>query len=265
MFGGCFISFLDNQLVSSIIFYPRKEKVPIDLDSSIRALEFQIDEGISIGGLCFLKDPNLPTILMFHGNGEISFDYFNFYPSFHEIGVNLAVIDYRGYGFSSGEPFFTSLITDAMPIYDNFRLWMIEEGLKNSLFVMGRSLGSVCASEIGAKDPPDLRGIFFESGFASLYNMMTRLFGISGPEITPENLAKWSNDTRMAQIRKPVLIIHGSHDFIIPSSQAQLIQEALPEDIETKLIIIRGAGHNDILLHEDIYFPPLKEFIETHE
>ncbi|MHA1300989.1 MAG: alpha/beta hydrolase family protein [Candidatus Helarchaeota archaeon] len=206
----------------------------------------------------------MPTILMFHGNGEIAWDYHNFVDLYFQCGVNLAVMDFRGYGFSTGTPYYTSLILDAMHIYDHFMLWMLEEGFKNSLFVMGRSLGSVCASEIGAKNPPNLRGIIFESGFASIYNMMTRLFRISGPEITPEKLARWSNDTRIAQIRKPVLILHGTSDWIVPISEGELINETLPEDIDVKMIAIRGFGHNDILMAGDRYVRPIKEFIEKY-
>ncbi|MFX1451741.1 MAG: alpha/beta hydrolase [Promethearchaeota archaeon] len=264
MIGGFIISFLDDPLVSSFVFYPRKIRIPDNLGPNVRILKFQITQDVLIGGFCYLKDPDIPTMLMFHGNGEIALDYINIYELFHECGVNLAVADFRGYGFSSGTPFYTSLIKDAMPIYTQFKDWVKDEGLKNSLFIMGRSLGSICASEIGSHNPSDVRGIFFESGFASIFNLMTRLFRVNGPNITPEALKEWSNDTRIAKIKKPVLIIHGSNDWIIPSTEAELIHETLPEEIDAKLHIIRGAGHNDILLFREKYTHPLKEFIKKY-
>ena len=254
------MSFLDDPMVSNVVFYPRKVEIP-NLQDNMKILKLRIEDEITIGGICFIQDPNLPTILMFHGNGEIALDYSYFYKSFFECGINLAVMDFRGYGWSGGEPFYTCLIKDAYPIYLNFRDWMKSEGFKDSLFVMGRSLGSVCASEIGAHDPNDLKGIFFESGFASLYNMMTRLFRVSGSNITPDGLREWSNDTRIAKIKKPVLIIHGTNDWIVPISEGELIHETLPENTEAKMVAIRGAGHNDILMYKEKYLPPLKEFI----
>jgi len=94
---------------------------------------------------------------------------------------------------------------------------------------------------------------------------MSRLFRITGSEITPEFLSEYSNDTRIRKFEKPVLVIHGTNDFIIPSSQGQLIYESLPESVEKKLVLIEGAGHNDIFSYEDEYLMPLKEFINFHK
>ena len=89
---------IDDPRISSVVFYPRKTSIPNDLPDEIKALNFQISEDILIGGYCFIKDSNLPTILFFHGNGEIALDYRYFYEIFFECDVNLAVADFRGYG-----------------------------------------------------------------------------------------------------------------------------------------------------------------------
>ena len=252
---------IDNPAVSNVVFYPRKILIPDETDSNIKVLKFQITKDILIGGFFYLNNPNYPTILLFHGNGEIAADYQYFSNFFFKCDTNLAVVDFRGYGFSSGEPFYTSLIIDALPIYNAFHDWIIENNMKDSLFVQGRSLGSICASEIGSHNPESLRGIIFESGFASLYDMMTRLFRVSGSEITPEFLSPYSNDTRIRKFKKPVLVIHGTVDWIIPSYQGKLIYENIPEGVEKKLVSIEGAGHNNIFSFEDEYITPLKEFI----
>ena len=256
---------IDNPTVSNIVFYPRKIPIPKETDPSIKVLKFQIDKNILIGGFLYLNNPRYPTILLFHGNGEIAADYQYFSNFFFQCGVNLAVVDFRGYGFSSGKPYYTSLITDALPIYNKFYEWMISNSISDSIFILGRSLGSICASEIGSHNPESLHGIIFESGFASIYDMMSRLFRITGSEITPEFLSEYSNDTRIRKFEKPVLVIHGTNDFIIPSSQGQLIYESVPESVEKKLVLIEGAGHNDIFSYEDEYLMPLKEFIHLHK
>ncbi|MFX0071349.1 MAG: alpha/beta hydrolase [Candidatus Hermodarchaeota archaeon] len=258
-------SFIDDPRISSVVFYPRKTPIPNNLPSKIKTITFKINEDILIGGYCFLQDKTFPTILMFHGNGEVALEYRYFNHLFFECGVNLAVIDYRGYGHSSGNPIYSSLISDALPIYNLFKEWMKENGLRNSLFVQGRSLGSICASEIGSHNPEDLKGIIFESGFASAYNMMVRLFGVRGPNITPETLKPYSNDTRIKKFNKPVLILHGTMDWIIPSDEAKLIYETLPNHLDKKLIMIDGAGHNDIFSYKKEYFQPLKEFITKYQ
>ncbi len=256
---------IDSPTVSNIVFYPRKVPIPTNLGPNIKILKFEISKNIMIGGFFYLNDVNLPTILLFHGNGEIAADYQYFLDFFFDCGVNLAVVDFRGYGFSSGQPIYSSLISDAFPVYDKFYEWMIEYDLKDSLFLLGRSLGSVCASEIGSHNPNSLKGIIFESGFASMYNMMTRLFRVSGPGITPDGLSEFSNNTRIRKFQKPVLIIHGTQDFIIPSTESNLIYDNIPDGIEKKLVLIEGAGHNNIFSFKEEYTTPLKEFIHKHK
>jgi pimeloyl-ACP methyl ester carboxylesterase len=256
---------IDNELISNTIFYPRKTTIPENLDSSIHLLRLQIEKKIIIGGFLFEKDPHLPTLLLFHGNGEVALDYQYFFTDFFECDVNLAVVDFRGYGFSSGDPFYTSLISDAPLIYSKFEDWIMTEGMTDVIFVQGRSLGSACASEIGARSPSNLKGIIFESGFASTYNMMTRLFRVTGPEITPESLSKYSNDTRVRKFDKPVLIIHGTSDWIIPPSEAELLFNNIPDEVEKKLVLIEGAGHNNIFSFKEQYFSALKSFIQKYK
>ena len=256
---------IDNPTVSNVVFYPRKTAIPSDLEQDIDILKFHINDKIVIGGFFFGNATNVPTVLLFHGNGEVALDYQYIAPMFHDCSVNLAVVDFRGYGFSTGKPFYSSLISDAMPIYTAFTKWMESKKLIDSLFVQGRSLGSICAAEIGANNPPNLRGIIFESGFASTYNMMVNLFRISSPILTPESLNPYSNDTRVKKFTKPTLIIHGSLDWIIPSSEANLLYQNLPDDIDKKLVLIEGAGHNNILTFEEEYFNPLSEFIKMNK
>ncbi len=252
---------IDDPLITNILFFPRKTLKPNKLPSHIQTLEFKINDTQIIGGMIYVKDKSLPTVLMFHGNGEVAEDYRYFYQIFHECDLNLAVVDYRGYGFSSGSPSFTSLIKDALPIYTEFQKWRFTENFSSQLFVMGRSLGSICASEIGSKNPDSLSGIIFESGFASLYNMMFRLFGYERKDITSEILSEYSNDTRMRKITKPVLVIHGTDDMIIPHSEGKLIIDSLINAVETRFISISRAGHNDIFSFTKEYSNGLKEFV----
>jgi len=253
---------IDNPTISNVVFYPRKTKIPENLESNIKVLKFNISDNISIGGFFFGTKTENPTILLFHGNGEVASDYQYISHLFLECNVNLAVVDFRGYGFSSGEPYFTSLISDAIPIYDAFRQWMDEMNYLDSLFVQGRSLGSVCAAEIGAHNPLKLRGVIFESGFASLFNMMTNLFGVRIPDLTPDSLKEYSNDTKVKKFKVPTLLIHGTTDGIIPFSESQLLYQNLPNNVEKKLILINEAGHNNILSFKQEYFLPLLDFVQ---
>ncbi len=258
-------SIIDNPAISNIVFYPRKVPIPDDLESNIEPLIFEIGSNIKIGGYFFINESSLPNILLFHGNGEVALDYHYFAPMFFNCEVNLAVIDFRGYGHSNDQPYYTSLISDAIPLYNQFQKWLNNKRFNSTTFVFGRSLGSICAAEIGSKPQNNLKGIIFESGFASAYNVMTHLFRVNSPKITPEYLKQYSNDTRIQKFIYPTLIIHGTTDWIIPSSEAELIYKSLPDNIEKNLILIDGAGHNNILTFTKEYFDPLCRFIEKYK
>ena len=98
-----------------------------------KVLNFQVQKDIFIGGFFYLNNLNFPTILLFHGNGEIAADYQYFSNFFFECRVNLAVVDFRGYGFSTGEPIYSSLFTDALPLYNEFYKWMIINKIKEKV------------------------------------------------------------------------------------------------------------------------------------
>ncbi|MHA1270185.1 MAG: alpha/beta hydrolase [Candidatus Helarchaeota archaeon] len=258
--------FLDSPLFTNIIFYPRKHKIPLNMDNNIRVLKFQINPEILIGGFIYIKDIKLPTILLFHGNGEIALDYQYFAPIFHKLcNVNLAVVDFRGYGFSSGAPYFSSLYEDALPVYNQFINWINDNEFNKSIFVLGRSLGSYCAAEIGSNNPNYLKGIIFESGVGNTFEIMTQLFQINTPELSIEATKNWSNDTRASKFKKPTLIIHGNSDWIVPHKHGKILFDALPNTIDKKLVIINGAGHNDIFQFQNQYFKSLKEFINKNK
>ncbi|MEJ2294238.1 MAG: alpha/beta hydrolase [Candidatus Lokiarchaeota archaeon] len=255
---------VDNPAISRAIFYPRKVTIPKDLDSNIEPFELNIGSKIVIGGYVFINNKKLPSILYFHGNGEIALDYNYFASQFFECNVNLAVVDFRGYGHSNGKPTYTSLINDAVPIYNRFQIWLRNHSFNINTFVFGRSLGSICAAEIGSNDLDNLKGIVFESGFASTYNLINH-FGIDIPSLKPLDISPFSNDTRIRKFQYPTLVIHGTTDFIIPTSEGKLIYKNLPEHIDKTLILIEGATHNNIISFKDEYFEPLCAFIQKYK
>ncbi len=255
---------INNPAISRAIFYPRKVPIPKNLESSIKPFNLKIGSNIEIGGYFFLNDKTLPSILFFHGNGEVALEYSYFAPMFFKCGVNLAVADFRGYGHSNNEPSYTSLIDDAVLIYKKFQNWLEGGSYNPKTFVFGRSLGSICAAEIGSKELENLRGIIFESGFASTYNLIKH-FGIDVPALTPDVISPYSNDTRIRKFHYPTLIIHGTSDFIIPTSEGELIYKNLPDKVEKQLVLIEGATHNNIITFDEEYFDSLREFIGKYQ
>lgn len=61
---------------------------------------------------CILQKKNAPTLLFFHGNGEIVEDYDDIAQIYLKLGINFLPVDYRGYGRSTGSPTVTAMMRD---------------------------------------------------------------------------------------------------------------------------------------------------------
>ena len=232
--------FLDDPHVASVVFYPQATSIPkIAPEAHIKILQFQIGDGITIGGFFFYNSPANPSLLFFHGNGEVAEDYSSFIGSYLKCGINVAIVDYRGYGFSTGKPTYKNLIEDSMPIYKAFYRWLRDQDqhMSQDIFVFGRSLGSVCAVEIGSQNPASLLGIILESGICDTYKIMRTLFMINVPGLTADILKPWSNATKIPLIKKPTLILHGSQDRIVPYEHGTLAFSLIPDTVEKNFSI----------------------------
>ena len=253
--------FLDDPHNSSLIFYPQAIKKPSELDPDCSLLEMTMSDGCVIGGLFYLKDPTFPTLLMFHGNGEIAIEYEDIIDRYLKCGVNCAVMDFRGYGFSTGTPTYLKLIQDSFPIFTQLCQWLEDQKYRKDIIVFGRSLGCVCAAEIGAHNHGCLRGLIFESGFSDTHALFCSLFMFNVPEMTRDVLKPWSNAARIKQVTVPTLILHGTQDWIIPVRQAEDISNNLRASVNKSVVLIDHAGHNNIQGFKDQYFSALKDFI----
>ncbi|WP_242637562.1 serine aminopeptidase domain-containing protein [Desulfobacter hydrogenophilus] len=101
---------LDQPQVLQFLFHPRRD----DSKKAVSDKEhfIPLDQDIEVEAAFHLGDPLFPNILFFHGNGEIVSDYDDLGPIFNRMGINFLVVDYRGYGKSSGSPTVFSMLLD---------------------------------------------------------------------------------------------------------------------------------------------------------
>ena len=93
---------LDRDGLSAQLFFPRPDPSPTPQGAS----DHDVDVGgdVTIAGRRYVVDEAAPTIVYFHGNGEVIGDHDGLAPLYHSIGVNLFVFEFRGYGRSTGTP-----------------------------------------------------------------------------------------------------------------------------------------------------------------
>ncbi len=248
---------LDRPELLQFVFYPRRDFAEAPSNATDHSVP--VEEGVSVSCRFYVHSQSSPSILYFHGNGEVVSDYNYIAPYYNQRGINLFVADYRGYGASGGRPTFTNTIGDAHIVFKSFVDILKGDRHSGDLFVMGRSLGSISAIELAFHYQKQIKGLIVESGFARVHRLMERLgfpaelFSPGGGEVP--NLAS------IRAIALPTLVIHGEQDSLIPPAEGRdLFDNAGTKD--KRLVVIPGADHNDImLLGLQQYFAAITEFV----
>lgn len=248
---------LDDQLISQAIFHPRAE-----LDGySPRGIFTSTPSGSE--KICGYLHPNHSAhtlMIFFHGNGKIAAEYDDLAEFYVNCGVSFWVLDYPGYGQSTGEPVFSRLAMDAEAVLADVSSTARRAGIDASrILIMGRSLGSAPAVYLASIYSQRLSGLVLDSPFAHGLELVHRL---GGPQLAREDIKDFSdNIDRMKQCDLPALIIHGTQDGVIPVSDARELYEACPNPTK-ELIEIEPAGHNDLLTWEfERYFKAIRDFV----
>ncbi len=263
------LSFLDRPEILEVIF-PLVHS-PFYLPDYLRfsspdvpSYSIEVEEGIKINCGFWVSSKEDPSILYFHGNGETVATHDWVAPFYNQRGINLFVADYRGYGTSNGKPTISNMIGDAHAIFKGFTEIMKKEGFKRSLFIMGRSLGSMPAIELAFNYQHEICGLIIESGTANNFRRLWNYLRATEEQAILSGESLFLNKVKIRQVRKPTLIIHGECDQILPVKEGEeLYQGSGAQD--KSILIVPGADHNDIMMVEQsLYFDTIEEFVKAH-
>lgn len=248
---------LDQPVLLELLFYPRSaHSIP---PPGAYDFPVQVEDGVYIVCRFFPGQEDWPWLIYFHGNGEVASDYDDIAPYYHAHRINLVVADYRGYGGSGGCPGFAHLTNDAHILFKALQSEIKDHAPSPPVFVMGRSLGSTSALELGYHYQDEISGIVIESGFASVTRLVKHL-GLPAPGIDLEELESQCLEA-IASIKCPTLIIHGEYDTLVPVAEGQLIMNNISGP-EKSFVLIPGASHNDVIFARPaLYFPAIEDFV----
>ena len=158
--------------ISMMAFYPQRVWAPPP--DGAEDVMVPAAPGVDLSARFYKHDASAPTILFFHGNGEVAYMYDDIAPHYHRAGANFFAVDFRGYGGSGGSPSFSTMIADANTSFEFVTGYLREAGFTGPLFVKGRSLGTHAAIEAAARHGEELRGLIIESGSAAMDRMAGR-------------------------------------------------------------------------------------------
>lgn len=248
-------------LEKRMIYYPAKYPEgfwnPEAFSVTVTDVWFTADDGVRLHGwFAEGEEPKIGrTLLWFHGNaGNITHRLDNM-RDLLELGIDVFIIDYRGYGKSEGEPDEEGIYKDGRAAYDYL---VGEKQVRGEDIVLfGRSLGTAVAVEVATQRT--VGGIILESAFTDAKAMVRILmpFLPVGAIIS----SRFDSIGKIKNIRVPILFTHGDRDSIVPIELGKQLYEAANPPKE--FYIIRGADHNDTyIVGGREYYQVIKRFVE---
>jgi uncharacterized protein len=228
---------------------------PADIGLAFDAVRLGTADGETLAGWYIPAPAARGTLLYLHGNGGNIGHRLDQIAVFHRLGLNILIIDYRGYGASSGKPGEAGTYQDALAAW----AYLIQEKRHppDRIILFGESLGGSIAAWLAARQTP--AGLVLYASFTSVPELAQTLY----PIFPASRLARYRYDTRAAlgSVRCPLLILHSPDDEIIPFSHGQALLTAAHEP--KRLVELRG-GHNDaLLLSREVYAQAVGAFIRT--
>jgi len=224
------------------VFYPERvlSATPQHLGIPFEDVTFLTQDHVKVHGW-LIKSPNAKsTIIFFHGNAGNIGDRLGKIDLFYRMGINVFIIDYRGYGNSEGKPTESGIYLDAVAAYDY--LVSRDDVKGQNLIGYGASLGGAVVVDLATKRT--MRCLILDSTFSSAIDMAKRIY-----PFIPSFLIK----TKMDSIRKfkdidiPTLFIHSVEDQTVPIALGKKLYDAARGPKE--FIEITG-GHNDGHVHD---------------
>ncbi len=224
------------------------------MGAEIQDVHFHTDDDVRLHGWWVPRSDTSRTILWFHGNaGNLSHRYQDLL-NFHNIGCQVLIIDYRGYGKSDGSPSEQGLYRDGLAAYS----FLVEqkEIPKDQIVLLGRSLGAAVATKVANRREIDR--LLLVSPFTNVRDMVPHVLPIPGLHYLISS--EFNSLDRIRDIHVPLLIIHGTDDEIVPIELGRKLFERAnsPKRFEA----LEGAGHNNISMVAGIKYQQLiREFI----
>ena len=206
--------------------------------------------GVKIAAVVLGPERGKKAILRCHGNAEDMMGTLWALGGLASQGFTVASVDYPGYGLSDGSPDEKGCYRNVHRLYD----WLVEtRGFKpEDIIVDGFSIGTGPATELASTKP--VGGLILEAAFLSAPRAVTRV------RLLP--IDPFPNLKRIADVKCPLLMIHGTADRVVPYSQGKALYELANEP--KRFESIKGGDHNTLV--KDIglgsYLKLIKEFAE---
>lgn len=244
-------------LQEKFLFKP--EKLPPDFqfkyeEQTVQEHNLYIGDDVRINGVHFSVDKPKGVVMYLKGNSRSIKGWGKFAIDFNRMGFDVVMVDYRGFGKSTGRRSEREIKGDLQRVYDILKSKVPEK----YVIIYGRSMGSGFAAKLASNNSP--RMLVLESPYYSMKKMAKRYIPFMPASLIlkfPLRTYKW-----IKYVECPIKIIHGTKDTLIPYKSSLSLANIKPNI--TRLYSVIGGGHNNLHTFEE-YHRMLEEALNSAE
>lgn len=242
-----------------MIYFPQEpgrmlESTPAALGLAHEEVALLTGDGVRLHGWYVPAPRSRASMLFFHGNAGNVSHRLESLRLFHELGLDVLIVDYRGYGRSEGSPDEQGTYRDAAAAWRH--LADERRVAPERIVLFGRSLGGAVAAWLAEAERP--AALVMESTFTSVPDVAAQRF----PWLPVRRLARYRYDSlrRMAGVECPVLVMHSRDDEMIPFEHGERLHGAAGERA-APLVALRGSHSEAHLASGEAYREALDAFL----
>lgn len=249
--GGTYV------LQPAMVFFPSKElqATPADWGLDYEDVWIEASDGVRLHAWYVPRAGARRVVLFFHGNaGNISHRGESV-AIFHRMGLNVLILDYRGYGRSEGSPSEEGLYRDARAAWD----YLLGRAVQShDIVVFGRSLGGIVAAWLAAEVGP--AALILESTLSSARDFIRAHYGFLSWLIP--NRYGFDTLSRMQAVHCPVLVLHSPDDEIMPFALGEKVYHAARTP--KAFVTMRGDHNSGFIDSQPSYERSMQAFLAEH-
>ena len=240
-------------------FLFKPEKLPEDFqfkytNQNITEYNLEREEGVNINAIHFSLDQPKGIVLYLKGNSRSIKGWGKYAIDFTRLGYDVVMVDYRGFGKSTGKRTEKGIKEDLQRVYDKLKAKVDQK----HIVIYGRSMGSGFATKLASTNNPRL--LILESPYYSMMRMAKRYIPFLPISIAirfPIKTYKW-----IEYVNCPIKIIHGTSDKLVPFKNGIALSKLRPKF--SRLYPIVGGGHNNLHTFEE-YHRMMEEILMSGE
>jgi pimeloyl-ACP methyl ester carboxylesterase len=217
-------------------------------------------DSVQLSGI-FLKTNGVPkaTVLYFHGAGGNVTKYYELIKPLAENGYQVLMIDFQGYGKSTGTPTHLNIAEDAQYV---FNYLINREDVKNTgIIIYGASMGTQAAAKIARDNQDKISALILDGTISSLMDIALMYCSEKEKQLMQYLVFPYSAKEDIKYIENiPKLFVHSEEDDEVPISQGKIVYENAKEP--KTFWTFKGPHLQAMILHKEEFLEKIYKLIK---